>query len=157
MVYPASVITVSTRASTGEYEDTAGPAAVEFLRARGFHVQSALCVSDGEGIADVLRQEVARSSLVITCGGTGISPTDLTPEQTRQVVDREVPGIADLIRSRSWDVVPTAALSRGIAGTVGETLIVNLPGSRRAVLVSLAVLEPILVHAIDQLQGGDHG
>lgn len=157
MTYSASVITVSTRASAGIYEDTAGPAAVEFLRERGFDVAPLRCVPDGDGVSEALRHAASRSSLVLTCGGTGIAPNDVTPEQTQSVIDREVPGIADFIRAHSWDTVPTAALSRGIVGTVGPTLIINLPGSRRAVLQCLAVLDPILAHALDQLGGGDHG
>jgi len=157
MTYVASVITVSTRANAGIYQDTAGPAAVDFLRELGFDVAPLRCIPDGEGVAGAVRDAASCSSLVLTCGGTGISPSDVTPEQTQLVIDREVPGIADFIRANSWDVVPTAALSRGIVGTVGQALIINLPGSRRAVLQCLTVLEPILAHALDQLNGGDHG
>lgn len=153
----ARVITVSTRAATGQYEDTAGPAAVTTLRAQGFEVASPVCVPDGDDVGVALRAAIAAHvALIVTCGGTGLSPTDVTPEQTREAIDREIPGIAEYIRAQSWNKVPTAALSRGIAGVAGRTLIINLPGSRSAVVECLDVLAPILVHAVDQVAGGDH-
>jgi molybdenum cofactor synthesis domain-containing protein len=154
----AVVITCSTRASSGVYPDRGGPLIVEALRRQGFEVDDATVVPDGPAVGEALRAALgAQPALVVTTGGTGLSPTDGTPEATRAVLDREVPGIAEAIRHAGVAAgVPTAMLSRGVAGVAGETLVVNLPGSTGGVRDALAVLEPVLHHALSQIAGGDH-
>ncbi len=153
----ARVIVASNRASAGVYEDTSGPLLVAGLRELGCEVAGPVVVPDGPPVEEALRAAVAdRVDVVVTSGGTGISPTDATPEMTRRVLDYEVPGIAEAIRAHSRDKVPTAALSRGLSGVSGRTLIINLPGSKGGATDGLAVLGPLLSHAIDQLRGGDH-
>jgi molybdenum cofactor synthesis domain-containing protein len=153
----ALVVTVSNRAASGVYEDRGGPVIVEALRQHGCSVDGPLVVRDGAPVEVALRDAVQKAyDVVVTTGGTGLTPLDLTPEMTRHVVDREIPGLADAIRSSGRDAVPTAVLSRGIAGLAGTTLIVNLPGSTGGVRDGLAVLLPVLNHAVDQAHGGDH-
>lgn len=153
----ALVVAVSNRAAAGVYEDTTGPIIAEALAAAGFTVDGPRVVPDGEPVEQVLREAAgAAYDVVVTTGGTGISPTDRTPEMTRRVVEREVPGIAEAIRADGRSKVASAVLSRGVAGTVGRTLVVNLPGSPGGVKDGMAVLLPVLGHAVDQVRGGDH-
>ena len=154
----ALVVTASNRAAAGVYEDRGGPVLVEGLRAMGFAVDGPVVVPDGDPVERALRQAVADGyDVVLTTGGTGLSPTDATPEVTARVLDRPVLGIAEAIRAYGTaHGVPTAALSRGLAGLAGHTLIVNLPGSPGGCKDGIAVLTPILPHAVQQVRGADH-
>jgi len=156
-VIRARVIVASNRAAAGVYADTSGPILVDGLREIGCEVGEPIVVPDGEPVAQALRMLIAEGiEVVVTSGGTGITPTDQTPEVTKVLLDYEVPGIAEAIRAHSRDKIPAAALSRGVAGVAGRTLVINLPGSKGGARDGLAVLGPILVHAVDQLRGGDH-
>lgn len=154
----ALVITVSTRASTGVWEDRSGPVLREGLEALGLAVDGPVVVADGDPVEAALREAVAAAyDLVATTGGTGLTPTDLTPEMTARVVDREIPGVAEAIRAAGVAKgVPTAILSRGIAGQAGRTLVVNLPGSTGGVRDALEVLAAVVPHALEQIPGSDH-
>ncbi|MFI7708602.1 molybdenum cofactor biosynthesis protein B [Nonomuraea sp. NPDC049480] len=155
----ALVITVSNRASAGIYADKSGPLLVELLRdeAGCEVVDGPVVVPDGEPVEAALRDGIAGGyEVVVTTGGTGLTPMDLTPEMTARVISREIPGIAEAIRLANREKVPTSVLSRGLAGQAGDTLIVNLPGSSGGVRDGVAVLAPILRHAVDQIRGGDH-
>ena len=155
----AMVLTASNRAAVGVYEDRSGKLLVEGLQRLGFDVQGPhVRPDDVAELEAVLRNAVDLGlDVVLTTGGTGLSPTDVTPEATRRVLEREAPGIAEAVRRYGSDNgVPTAVLSRGLAGTAGRTLIVNLPGSTGGVKDGLAVLGPLLPHVVSQLRGGDH-
>ena len=153
----ARVVVASNRAASGIYADTSGPLLVDGLRELGCEVPDPVVVPDGEPVTAALRDALADGvDVVLTSGGTGITPTDRTPEATRAVLDYEVPGLAEAIRAAGRDKVPTAALSRGLAGVAGRTLIVNLPGSTGGAKDGLAVLGPLLDHAVEQIRGGDH-
>jgi molybdenum cofactor synthesis domain-containing protein len=154
----ALAVTVSNRAAAGVYEDRSGPVLAELLRTAGCEVDGPRVVADGDPVEAALREAVrAGYDVVVTTGGTGLTPTDLTPEMTRKVLDREVPGIADAIRQEGAAAgVPSAVLSRGLSGLAGQTLIVNLPGSTGGVRDGMAVLSRVLTHAVDQARGGDH-
>ncbi len=154
----ALVVTVSTRASAGVYADQSGPAAAQALRSLGFEVGDVVVVPDGPAVGSVLRQAVdERYALVVTTGGTGLAPDDVTPEQTAPLLDRPVPGLAEAVRAAGVAAGATAAvLSRGVAGLAGRTLLVNLPGSTSAVVESLAAIGAALLHATEQVAGGDH-
>ena len=154
----ALAITVSNRAAAGVYADRSGPVLVDLLRSAGCEVDGPQVVADGDPVEAALRDALgAGYDVVVTTGGTGLTPTDLTPEMTRKVLDREVPGIADAIRQEGAAAgVPASVLSRGLAGLAGQTLIVNLPGSTGGVRDGMAVLSRVLAHAVDQARGGDH-
>jgi molybdenum cofactor synthesis domain-containing protein len=157
----AGVITVSTKGAAGERADESGPAIRDGLVAAGFEVvHSQLVPDDVERVATAILGAVrAGANVVLTTGGTGLSPNDVTPEATRRVIDREVPGIAEALRARSLEKTAHGMLSRGVAGAVGGALVVNLPGSPRAVRESLEILVPVLPHAVELLAGssGEQG
>jgi molybdenum cofactor synthesis domain-containing protein len=154
----AEVVVASNRAAAGVYADETGPLIVEFLQELGFTTGPAVVVPDGDPVgAAIAAAAEGGARVVLTTGGTGLTPTDRTPEVTRALLDFEVPGIADAIRAHGVAAgVPTAILSRGLAGVVGSCLVVNLPGSRGGVKDGLTVLRPILVHAVEQVVGSDH-
>lgn len=153
----ARVVIASTRAADGSYEDRTGPRLVQWLQARGLHAVDKQVVSDGPEVGRALAAAIGDGiDIILTSGGTGISPTDLTPEQTAPLIDRELPGILEEVRRRGAQKVATALLSRGRAGMAGRSFVVNLPGSRGGVEDGIAVLDPILDHLLEQRDGGDH-
>lgn len=155
---PAVVVVASNRAAAGVYDDTTGPLIVDALQSWGFVVGEPVVCPDGEPVGLAIAAAVdGGARVVLTTGGTGLTPTDRTPEVTRPLLDREVPGLAEAIRAAGVAKgVPTAVLSRGLAGVAGRALVVNLPGSRGGVKDALAVLEPVIVHAVEQIVGSDH-
>ena len=154
----ALAVTVSNRAAAGVYEDRSGPVLARLLAEAGCTVDGPLVVPDGSPVEIALREAIiAGYQVVVTTGGTGLTQKDLTPEMTRRVLDREIPGIAEAIRAAGLAAgVPAAMLSRGVAGLAGGVLIVNLAGSTGGVRDGMAVLAPVLRHAVDQAHGGDH-
>ena len=154
----ALVVTASNRAAAGVYGDKSGPVLAELLASAGCAVDGPLVIPDGDPVEAALRDALdAGYDVVVTTGGTGLTPGDLTPEMTRRVLEREIPGIAEALRSAGAAAgVPSAILSRGVAGVAGRTLIVNLPGSTGGVRDGMAVLAPVLGHAVAQINGGDH-
>lgn len=155
----AAVIVASTSAAAGETEDRTGPVIRDWLRERGFETGEPLVVADGPPLGTALRTELARGrAVILTTGGTGVSPSDRTPEQTAPLLDAELPGIPEAIRLSGTAATPAAILSRGLAGIAGRTLVVNLPGSPGGVRDGLAILAPILEHLLEQLaEGSGHG
>lgn len=156
MTRTAAVLVASTRAAAGAYEDRTGPVIVDWLRARGFDVVGPVVIPDAaiaESLAELLTQH---PEVILTTGGTGVSPDDRTPEATTALLDMELPGITEEVRRRGASVAPTAILSRGVAGVAGRTLVMNLPGSSGGVRDGLAVLDGVLDHLLDQITGGDH-
>jgi cyclic pyranopterin phosphate synthase len=157
--HEAVVVTCSNRSAAGEREDASGPLLVAALREAGFGVapEPVLVADDEAEIAAVLaRLADAGYRLILTTGGTGLTPTDVTPAATRRVIDREAPGLAELMRAAGLASTPMAALSRGVVGTRGATLIANLPGSPKGALESFEALRPVLRHALEQVAGEDH-
>ena len=154
----ALAITVSNRAAAGVYEDRSGPVLVSLLTEAGCQVDGPRVVPDGDPVEAALRDAIGEGyDLVVTTGGTGLTPGDLTPEMTRRVIDREIPGIAEAIRVAGVAAgIPAAMLSRGLAGLAGRVLIVNLPGSSGGVRDGMRVLSQVISHAVDQARGGDH-
>jgi molybdenum cofactor synthesis domain-containing protein len=153
----ARVIIASTRASAGVYQDRCGPLISEWLVQHGFSSAAPVLVGDGGPLGQALRDAIADDvDVVITSGGTGISPSDDTPAQTTAALDYEIPGLADAIRRSGLPKVPTSVLSRGVCGVAGRTLVVNLPGSPGGVRDGLRVLADVLDHALDQIAGKDH-
>ena len=157
MTWRAAVVTVSDRSARGERPDASGPLLAALLRELGLEVAEPVVVPDEvAAVQDAVRTAAASYDLVVTTGGTGLSPRDVTPEATAPLLDRQVPGIAEALRGRNAAAVPTAVLSRGLAGTIGATLVINLPGSTGGVRDGIALLAGVLDHALTQLRGGDH-
>lgn len=153
----AQVVVASTRAADGTYEDRTGPLLVEWLTGRGLDSVEAVIVPDGPEVGEAIRAALeAGADLVITSGGTGISPTDVTPEQTAPFIERDMPGVLEEVRRRGAGKAPASLLSRGRAGMAGRCFVVNLPGSRGGVKDGIDVLDPILDHLLEQRDGGGH-
>jgi len=152
----AAVVTISTRVSRGEVEDESGQALAEFCRQAGLDVVGEIVTDDREAIANVLKRLADHEDVrfIFTTGGTGLTIDDVTPEATRDVIDREAPGFAETIRAESREHTPLGILTRGVSGVRGRTLIVNFPGSPRAVRQSWSVVEPTLKHAAETLERG---
>jgi molybdenum cofactor synthesis domain-containing protein len=154
----AAVLTVSDRSSAGARPDSAGPVAVSALREAGFDCDDAMIVSDGADAVEHALRELLASGIrfIVTSGGTGISPRDETPEGTARVLERQIPGIAEELRRAGLAATPASMLTRGLAGVVGDALIVNLPGSPKAVAEGMPIVLSVATHVLSQLHGEDH-
>jgi len=154
----AVVITASNRASRGEYADLSGAALAKGLTGLGYEVSGPHIVSDSiDLISEQLTVALAnKTRLIVTTGGTGVSPTDVTPEATAPFIEKLIPGFGEALRAHSRDKVPTSDLTRGLAGTHGTSLIINLPGSQGAITDGLVIIERLAGHILDQLDGKDH-
>ena len=157
-VRTAVVITASNRASRGEYADLSGASLAMGLSALGYEVSGPHIVTDSiDLISEQLTVALAnKTRLIVTTGGTGISPTDVTPEATAPFIEKLIPGFGEALRAHSRDKVPTSDLTRGLAGTHGTSLIINLPGSQGAIKDGLVIIERLAGHILDQLDGKDH-
>ncbi|WP_167305282.1 MogA/MoaB family molybdenum cofactor biosynthesis protein [Rathayibacter sp. VKM Ac-2759] len=156
MTRRAVAVVASTRAASGVYEDRTGPALLAWFESRGW-AGRVVVVADGDAVGEAISDAIgAGVDIVVTTGGTGVAPSDVTPEQTAPLIERELPGLAEAIRARGAGHVPTAILSRGRAGVSGSSVIVNLPGSPGGVRDGIGVLDPVIGHLLDQLGGGDH-
>lgn len=155
----AAIITASNRASRGVYEDTSGEILAAGLKELGFNIAIQVLVPDSVSLiaAEISKAIDSKIDLIVTTGGTGISPTDVTPEATAPLIEKALPGIGEALRAYSREKVPTSDLSRGLAGTTENSLIINLPGSPGGVRDGLVIIGRLAPHAISQLAGGDHG
>jgi len=151
----AAVLTVSDRVSRGEADDASGDLLVELLGAEGYDVARRVVPDDGDAIAAAIEELAGEAALVLTTGGTGLAARDVTPEATATVLERFAPGIAEALRADSIAKTPHGLLSRGAAGVVGQTLVVNLPGSTGGCRDGFAVLRPALGHALGLLAGSE--
>lgn len=155
--HTAAIVTVSDSTAAGDSEDVSGGVAVDTLEQLGFTVASTTVIPDGVASVSAELERLAETvSLIVTTGGTGLSPRDLTPEGTLAVLDREIPGLSEAMRADTFGKVPFGMLSRGVSGVRGTCVIVNLPGSPRAVAEGLAVIGPVLTHAVE-IASGDFG
>lgn len=151
------VITVSDRASKGIYEDESGSLLKQLLSEKGGICSEVILIPDKVSkIQKVILKSVKKHDLVITTGGTGINPKDKTPQATKEILEYEIPGISEILRVKSFEKVPTSILSRAVSGVINKTLIINIPGSKGAVKDAVENLSPVIKHAIDQLNSGDH-
>lgn len=155
LMYTVSVITVSDRAAGGTYEDQSGPAVVQLLKEHGYEVIDTIIIPDEKNtIKNALIEECNNGvHLIISTGGTGFSPRDITPEATGEIIDKEAPGIAEYMRQKSMEITPRGMLSRGVAGIRNRSLIINLPGSPKGAVENLSFVLPHLAHGLDMLGG----
>lgn len=152
----AVAVVASTRAASGVYEDRTGPALLAWFEGRGWD-GSVVVVADGDAVGEAVSDAIGSGvDVIVTTGGTGVAPSDVTPEQTAPLLERTLPGLAEAVRAHGAAHVPTAVLSRGVAGVSGRSVIVNLPGSPGGVRDGIDVLDPVIGHLLDQLGGGDH-